>query len=60
MDMIPMMVQSGYRAICTVFDVWGIAAMVHGSLATAREFVQEKGVPVMKANGQTNGITQDS
>lgn len=42
-EMIPMMIQQGYRAIAVVFDVWGLANMVHGSLKQGRALAQQAG-----------------
>lgn len=47
LEMIPMMIQQGYRAIAVAFDVWGFANLVHGSLEKARGFAQQAG----EANG---------
>jgi len=49
--MIPMMIQQGYRAIAVTFDLWGLANLVHGSLAQGREFAKQAGA----ANGTANG-----
>ncbi|KAH7400926.1 macrophomate synthase [Phaeosphaeria sp. MPI-PUGE-AT-0046c] len=53
-DMIPMLIQSGYRAIAVQFDVWGFTKMVDAALVSGRQYAKEfaekngKGVP----NGQ--------
>ncbi|KAH6714236.1 Pyruvate/Phosphoenolpyruvate kinase-like domain-containing protein [Leptodontidium sp. 2 PMI_412] len=48
MDMVPMMIQQGYRAIAVAFDMWGLSNLVHGSIAKGREYAQ--------AAGATNGV----
>ncbi|KAI1839848.1 hypothetical protein JX265_009926 [Neoarthrinium moseri] len=40
-EMIPMMIQQGYRAIAVTFDVWGFANMVHSNLQKAKEIAQQ-------------------
>nr|1IZC_A Chain A, macrophomate synthase intermolecular Diels-Alderase [Macrophoma commelinae] len=35
-DMVPSLIEQGYRAIAVQFDVWGLSRLVHGSLAQAR------------------------
>ncbi|KAL2059763.1 hypothetical protein VTL71DRAFT_10147 [Oculimacula yallundae] len=47
MDMVPMMIQQGYRAIAVAFDMWILSNTVHGSIAKGRELAQ--------AAGATNG-----
>ncbi|KAL7907466.1 Pyruvate/Phosphoenolpyruvate kinase-like domain-containing protein [Trichoderma velutinum] len=39
LDMIPMMIENGHRAIMVMLDVWGIANMTKSSLDKARGFV---------------------
>lgn len=41
MDMVPMLIQQGYRLICVLFDNWGIASLLHGNLAKARELAAQ-------------------
>ncbi|KAI0121756.1 Pyruvate/Phosphoenolpyruvate kinase-like domain-containing protein [Xylariales sp. AK1849] len=41
LDMVPMMIQQGYRAIAVAFDAWGLANLIHGSLVKAKECVQQ-------------------
>jgi 4-hydroxy-2-oxoheptanedioate aldolase len=48
--MIPMMVESGHRAIITLFDVWGIANLTKASIKNARELIQ--------ATEKTNGVAK--
>lgn len=45
--MIPMMVESGHRAIVVMFDVWSIANLTKSSIQNARELIQATD----KANG---------
>jgi len=52
LEMIPMMIQQGYRAIAVAFDVWGFANLVHGNLKQAKEFAAQ----ASEANGVPNGI----
>jgi 4-hydroxy-2-oxoheptanedioate aldolase len=54
--MIPGMIQQGFRAIATVFDVWGFANLVDGSIKKGRELAQQAG----KANeiAEVNGTTE--
>lgn len=37
LDMIPMLIENGMRAICVQFDVWGFSRLVASSLQTGRE-----------------------
>ncbi|KAF1842434.1 Macrophomate synthase [Cucurbitaria berberidis CBS 394.84] len=53
LDMIPMLIQTGSRAIAVQFDVWGFSRLLHDSLETARGYAKQlegnaKAVP----NGQ--------
>jgi hypothetical protein len=36
-----MMIEQGYRAIAVFMDVWGISAVVSGSLAQSRQYAAE-------------------
>ncbi|ORY67554.1 Pyruvate/Phosphoenolpyruvate kinase-like domain-containing protein [Pseudomassariella vexata] len=40
-EMIPMMIEQGYRCIAVIFDVWGLAHLVHGGVQTARGYAQK-------------------
>lgn len=37
LDMVPQLIQSGYRAIAVQFDVWGLSRLLADSLNTAKE-----------------------
>jgi len=50
-DMVPMMIQQGYRAIAVAFDVWGFAGFINGSLEKAKGFAAQAG----DTNGVANG-----
>ncbi|KAH8760630.1 Pyruvate/Phosphoenolpyruvate kinase-like domain-containing protein [Hyaloscypha sp. PMI_1271] len=52
-EMIPGMIQQGFRAIAVAFDVWGFANLVDGGIKKGREFAQQVG----EANGvaEVNG-----
>ncbi|KAH8901405.1 Phosphoenolpyruvate/pyruvate domain-containing protein [Thozetella sp. PMI_491] len=45
MDMIPTMIQQGFRCIMVLFDVWGIAGLTHGNLSKGRMFAAQSGQP---------------
>jgi 4-hydroxy-2-oxoheptanedioate aldolase len=66
MEMVPMMVEQGFRCIAVVFDVWGIAQLVKGSITTAKGFVQETALPTTtksEANGaaiEANGAATEA
>lgn len=51
-DMVPMLIQQGFRAIAVQFDVWGFSKLVHGSLTQARDAAQKVAA---ETNGKTNG-----
>jgi 4-hydroxy-2-oxoheptanedioate aldolase len=40
-EMIPMLIQSGYRAIAVQFDVWGFTRMVDSSIKAGREYAKQ-------------------
>jgi 4-hydroxy-2-oxoheptanedioate aldolase len=40
-DMIPMLIQTGTRALCVQFDVWGFTNLIASSLKTAKEYAKE-------------------
>lgn len=52
-DMVPMLIQQGFRAISVQFDVWGLTKLIHGSLTQAR--VAAKQVAA-EAKGESNGV----
>ena len=53
LDMIPMLIQTGSRAIAVQFDVWGFTRLLHDSLGTAREHAKKfEGNPKAIPNGQ--------
>ncbi len=39
LDMIPMLIESGHRAIMVMLDVWGIANTVKANLEKAKGFL---------------------
>lgn len=41
MDLVPMLIQQGYRAIAVTFDVWGLAGLVANSIKQGREFAKD-------------------
>jgi 4-hydroxy-2-oxoheptanedioate aldolase len=51
-EMVPMLIQQGFRAIAVQFDVWGLSKLIHGSLTQARAAAQKVGA---EANGKSNG-----
>lgn len=51
MEMIPTLIEQGFRIILVVFDVWGISQMVHGALTQARKLA--KGSTPAETNGET-------
>lgn len=51
-DMVPMLIQQGFRAIAVQFDVWGLSKLVHGSLAQARTAAKQVAA---EANGESSG-----
>jgi 4-hydroxy-2-oxoheptanedioate aldolase len=60
-DQVPMLIEQGFGAIAIAFDVWGLAGLVAGNLAQAREFAQAppktvvNGVANSELNGAANG-----
>jgi hypothetical protein len=50
--MIPQLMESGFGAICVVFDVWGISSLVHGNLTKGRQYALESKIPIVKSSGQ--------
>jgi 4-hydroxy-2-oxoheptanedioate aldolase len=40
-EMIPMLIQSGYRAIAVEFDVWGFTRLVDSSIKAGREYAKQ-------------------
>ena len=51
-DMVPQLIETGYRAIAVQFDVWGVARLMASSLEEARGFAQ-------KYQGVANGTAKD-
>lgn len=51
-DMVPMLIQQGFRAIAVQFDVWGLSKLIHGSLTQARAAAKQV---ASEANGESNG-----
>jgi 4-hydroxy-2-oxoheptanedioate aldolase len=41
LDQIPMLIQTGSRAICVQFDVWAFSRMVENSLNEAKTYVKQ-------------------
>lgn len=60
LDMVPMMIQQGYRAIAVAFDMWGFANLCHGSLEKAKAFARQTGEANGTANGMANGEAPSS
>ena len=54
-DMVPMLIQQGFRAIAVQFDVWGLSKLIHGSLAQARAAAKQVAA---EANGESNGAKE--
>lgn len=54
-EMVPMLLQAGYRAIAVSFDVWGLTKMMHGSLQEARAMAQALGKAEADGNGHVKG-----
>lgn len=54
-DMVPMMIQQGYRAIAVTFDYWGLTGMVHGLLQKAKGMAKEAG-SAPATNGETTTL----
>ncbi|KAK2623714.1 hypothetical protein QTJ16_006895 [Diplocarpon rosae] len=40
-EMVPMMIQQGYKAIAVAFDMWGLANVVNGNLQKGRDFARQ-------------------
>ena len=65
-DQVPMLIEQGFGAIAIAFDVWGLAGLVAGNLAQAREFAQASqktvvnGVSNGKVNGAANGELREA
>ena len=51
-EMVPMLIQQGFRAIAVQFDVWGLSKLIHGSLTQARAAAKQVAAD---ANGTSNG-----
>lgn len=55
-EMIPMLIQNGYRAIAVQFDVWGFTRMVDAALVSgrqhAKEFAEKAGKNVPNRQGK--------
>lgn len=49
--MIPMMLQQGYKALATTFDVWGVANMVKDGMVEARAVIEKAVADAAKENG---------
>lgn len=56
-DMVPMLIQQGFRAIAVQFDVWGLSKLIHGSLEQARAAAKQF-APGEK--GASNGTSNDA
>ena len=54
-DMVPMLIQQGFRAIAVQFDVWGLSKLIHGSLTQARAAAKQVAA---EANGESNGAKE--
>jgi 4-hydroxy-2-oxoheptanedioate aldolase len=54
-EMIPMLIQQGFRAIAVQFDVWGLSKLIHGSLVQARAAAKQVAA---ESKGTTNGATE--
>ncbi len=55
-EMIPMMIEQGYRAIAVTFDVWGFANMVNDGVKNAKAVAQG----MFKGKAATNGTKTDA
>lgn len=55
-EMIPMLIQNGYRAIAVQFDVWGFTRMVDAALVSgrqhAKEFAEKAGKEIPNGQGK--------
>jgi 4-hydroxy-2-oxoheptanedioate aldolase len=56
-DMVPMLIQQGFRAIAVQFDVWGLSKLIHGSLTQARAAAKQVAA---EANGESNGESNEA
>lgn len=54
-DMVPMLIQQGFRAIAVQFDVWGLSKLIHGSLTQARAAAKKVAA---ESNGESNGAKE--
>jgi 4-hydroxy-2-oxoheptanedioate aldolase len=58
-EMIPGMIEQGYRAIAVAFDVWGFANLVNSGIQQGREYAQKtgdvKGTAVPNGKSEANG-----
>lgn len=54
-DMVPMLIQQGFRAIAVQFDVWGLSKLIHGSLTQARAAAKQVAA---EADGESNGAKE--
>lgn len=59
-EMVPMLLQSGYRAIAVAFDVWGITKLMHGALQEGRQLAIALGDAKANGNGEANGHAKES
>ncbi|KAJ4328845.1 hypothetical protein N0V84_000632 [Fusarium piperis] len=55
-DMIPSMIEQGYRALVVSMDTWGFANMVHGLVAQGRNAAKEVGRS--SKTEQSNGVKE--
>jgi 4-hydroxy-2-oxoheptanedioate aldolase len=58
--MIPMMLQQGYKALATTFDVWGVANMVKDGMTEARAVIEKAVAETAQENGaaEANGAKE--
>lgn len=54
-DMVPMLIQQGFRAIAVQFDVWGLTKLIHGSLTQARAAAKQNAA---ESEGDSNGVQE--
>jgi hypothetical protein len=50
-EMIPMLIQQGFRMIVVTFDVWGFSHFLHENLTKAREAAQKANETNVVVNG---------
>lgn len=50
-EMIPMMIQQGYKAIAVLFDMWGLANLVNSGIQKGKEFARQAGDAKANGNG---------